>query len=841
MKKRSFTIFILPLIISLWGCSSNSAASNSTSTDENYNFTDVFLFLGDGNMSGLGEAEDALICSNGHGFEYKSISNNTKLSELKEPFGVKENNSNLDDSSNKSGGMVSSFVEGYYEETNIPVVAVSASATNSSIEDWKIGSNYFIEAKNRLSSCLDYLATRDSFIVRNVNIVWCQGIMDADNYASNELNYFDILNQMVTGFKNDSSLEINKCFIIPTSEYLDGKINDNQSLLANAQIELCKNNENFILASNKFHNVPSSLRKDPYFHQGAYNVTGYDAGKNVGYYVNNEIIKECKPYLVGEASELANRNNITLKYNESDEDKTNNKYYFDGNAKTNGTGSINNPFNNLESISTLNLVGGDKILFKCGSTFNSSLSLKNINGDNDNPIIVSSYGKGDLPKFDYNSDNKPGIIYIKNSNNVIVENLDITDSSEDEGNRRGVLLDADGGDKNNYITYKNITIRNLYIHHIKGYLDAKNNGSALSSKSTGGIQMWTSSKYAKYDNVTISNNIIEDVDNVGISTYWYKENNSVSKVSPYNENFSKTAYTNVEISYNNISNIGKNAIFARNLLGGIIEHNTIHDTALRCYTGNQIVTSYVNGTIIQYNEGYNNKAMKNPLPNNSNSIMDGSLLDADLQSRNTIWQYNYSHDNSFGLFINCTFANESDILGSDKTIVRYNLSINDKGNNGIIYMNYYSSEYEIYNNTIITSSDTSPVILQIKDDRKIHFFNNLIYNQSKDASFRLGNLNNATLENNFIYSISNAKINNLNAFINKSNQNANDKSKYDYNPSPKNEVGNKIEDRIGFDNAKLYSIMTGEELFKKENVILVNIALDFNGNNYKPSIGCYNG
>ena len=39
-----------------------------------------------------------------------------------------------------------------------------------------------------------------------------------------------------------------------------------------------------------------------------------------------------------------------------------------------------------------------------------------------------------------------------------MENLDITDSSEVEGNRRGVLIDIDGGNKNNYITYKNITV-----------------------------------------------------------------------------------------------------------------------------------------------------------------------------------------------------------------------------------------------------------------------------------------------------------------------------------------------------------------------------------------------
>ena len=57
-----------------------------------------------------------------------------------------------------------------------------------------------------------------------------------------------------------------------------------------------------------------------------------------------------------------------------------------------------------------------------------------------------------------------------------------------------------------------------------------------------------------------------------------------------------------------LNHIGKNAIFARNLFGGLIEYNVVHDTAKYCVSGNTIVTRSVDGTVIQYNEGYRNLA-----------------------------------------------------------------------------------------------------------------------------------------------------------------------------------------------------------------------------------------
>ena len=56
-----------------------------------------------------------------------------------------------------------------------------------------------------------------------------------------------------------------------------------------------------------------------------------------------------------------------------------------------------------------------------------------------------------------------------------------------------------------------------------------------------------------------------------------------------------------------------------------------------------------------------------------------SVCDSDWNSRNTIIQYNYSHDNDGGLLLICNDGSQSpkDSAGNVGTIVRHNISQND--------------------------------------------------------------------------------------------------------------------------------------------------------------------
>ena len=396
--------------------------------------------------------------------------------------------------------------------------------------------------------------------------------------------------------------------------------------------------------------------------------------------------------------------------------------FFSSKAEGEGDGTIEKPYNSLEIISTLTLEPGAHIYIQSGSEFTGSLVLENLSGTATDPIVVTSYDKGNKPKIDGNGLEGSGVLYILNCSYLTVKNLELTDSATTEGDRRGVLVVCNGnGGSDEVVTYSGIKLQNLYVHDIIGHRDAENSGMAMSSKITGGIHLWSNDGLGRVDGFEVTGCEIEEVSNVGIAT-WYKvvqkSNGSVSTavVSPYTDNFKTTGHANVSINNNKIHHIGKNAIFARNLDGGVIEYNVVHDTAIYCVSGNSIVTRSVDGTVIQYNEGYRNMAKARE---SDGKLQDGCMLDADLDSKDTIWQYNYSHDNAFGLFLNCT-------EGNDVAIVRYNLSVNDKGGKGVIYINYDSAGIYVYNNTIVTGYDTE-YIIQTNSGTKSYFYNNIIY------------------------------------------------------------------------------------------------------------------
>lgn len=503
--------------------------------------------------------------------------------------------------------------------------------------------------------------------------------------------------------------------------------------------------------------------------------------------------------------------------------------FFSSAAVDDGDGTQEKPYNSLSIIPELTLEPGTHIYLERGSEFTGILAVKNAHGSEEDPIVITSYGKGSAPKIDGNNLSGYGVLYLANCSNIEVSNLEITDSAKTEADRRGVLITCDNNlGTEEVVTYKNIALKNLYIHDIIGYRDAENSGMAMWSKITGGIHVWSNDGLGRIDGLEITECEITEVSNVGIAT-WYKvaqddEGNVSAKMySPYTEGFENYAHLNVHIKGNEISHIGKNAIFARNLFGGLIEYNVVHDTAKYCVSGNTIVTRSVDGTVIQYNEGYRNLARGR---DSDGKLQDGCMLDADLDSKYTVWQYNYSHDNSFGLFINCTTE------AKDVAIVRYNLSVNDRGNKGIIYINYASAGIYVYNNTIVTSYDTEYIVQSNGSGRTSFFYNNLIYNRSDKAKFDISKNADMTAANNLIYNEYGSSIENLSYFVS-----INAAGIYDEDPMF---VGYLQEDSIlGISNLHDYKVESSSPALNAGKT--VEEVADFFGNSYKRSIGFYCG
>ena len=82
---------------------------------------DFFAFMGQSNMAGRGIAEQAPAVPQGHGYEFRAISDPTTLHPITEPFGKDENLlSGIYEPGMKTGSLVSAFVNSCYQQTGLP-------------------------------------------------------------------------------------------------------------------------------------------------------------------------------------------------------------------------------------------------------------------------------------------------------------------------------------------------------------------------------------------------------------------------------------------------------------------------------------------------------------------------------------------------------------------------------------------------------------------------------------------------------------------------------------------------------------------------------------------------
>ncbi|HKM20865.1 MAG TPA: sialate O-acetylesterase, partial [Lachnospiraceae bacterium] len=181
----------------------------------------------------------------------------------------------------KKGSLVSSFVNSYYEETGVPVIAVSASAGATTSEYWTRTAivNDFAERHERAVVWLE----SNECSVRNQYVVWLQGESDADagitaqQYSENMDNIIRPL--FIKG--------VQKVFIIRPGRTLDDEhfFDD----IIQAQTEMCKDSSYYALASTLLAGFDTSYMVDQWHYcQTALNLLGEDAGKNVAYYTNNK-------------------------------------------------------------------------------------------------------------------------------------------------------------------------------------------------------------------------------------------------------------------------------------------------------------------------------------------------------------------------------------------------------------------------------------------------------------------------------------------------------------------------------------------------------------------------
>lgn len=246
---------------------------------------DLVMFMGQSNMAGRGTASESPVVSSGHGYEFRAMSDPTKLYDIVEPFGKNENNSASGVTENsKTGSMVSSFVSEYYKLTNTPIVAVSCSKGGTSIDFWQPSTGALNDAINRHNLAKEWLL-QNGYTVRRDFMVWCQGETDGDKSMSKDI-YTSKIKSMIEGMK---TCGVEKCFIVRI-----GNHKTNSTLydpIIAAQTELCKTYEDAVLVSTDFAGMADAgLMKDSFHYtQKGYNIAGANAGKHTAYYINNGV------------------------------------------------------------------------------------------------------------------------------------------------------------------------------------------------------------------------------------------------------------------------------------------------------------------------------------------------------------------------------------------------------------------------------------------------------------------------------------------------------------------------------------------------------------------------
>ena len=264
---------------------------------------DVVLFIGQSNMAGRGNSAQASKVEAGHAYEFRAVSDPTKLYPLQEPFGAAENNAASGVSENKkTGSLVSAFCESYYSVTGAPLVAVSCAKGGEAIDFFDVGGTPYADACARVLAAQNFLkagyeAGEERYVLGDTYVVWLQGESDGDRGTTAD-SYVQALDRIVHGFRADVGCK--QFFVIPIGGYngADGKRKAQYNAIRDAQILYCDESAVATVVSRRLFDLYSYgyMKDEFHYTQEGYNIVGADAGANMGRFVRSGEKPECTPF-----------------------------------------------------------------------------------------------------------------------------------------------------------------------------------------------------------------------------------------------------------------------------------------------------------------------------------------------------------------------------------------------------------------------------------------------------------------------------------------------------------------------------------------------------------------
>jgi hypothetical protein len=294
--------------------------------------------------------------------------------------------------------------------------------------------------------------------------------------------------------------------------------------------------------------------------------------------------------------------------------------------------------------------GGDQVLFERGQSFLGALSLKRSELRAGEPITVSAFGPADAPRPVIRADvDGMGAIDIRNSGGWTIENLELVNQSDVRSKRFGIYVTAEDSG-----THSQFIVRNCYIHDVTGEFKNFDNGGIVFRVTGGKVP-------TRFDGVLIENNEIRRISGVGIrvKSTWEsgpEDPRGLKKL------YGRHPHLNVVVRGNRVSHVTRNAIIVASSDAPLLEYNVMGPAIATETTGNTLYTYATDSAVVQYNEAFGNLGPPEDI--------DHGGFDADYASRDTVFRYNYSHDNNFAFAIMRKYLNG--------TRIHHNISVNDR-------------------------------------------------------------------------------------------------------------------------------------------------------------------
>jgi hypothetical protein len=395
-------------------------------------------------------------------------------------------------------------------------------------------------------------------------------------------------------------------------------------------------------------------------------------------------------------------------------------YYIDstsGNDSNSGA-NLSRPWRTLANLNTGVLEPGDRILLRAGSHWYGCLAPSG-QGTAKAPITIDSYGSGAKPIIDA-QEKWLSALYLYNTSHVHVRNLELTNlGPENQPDLTGVKIS-----ELNYGVAHDITLDDLYVHDVAG--------SELKTEGTqGGIDCscWGDTRPTCFDGLTIENCRLVRTDRNGITI------NGAFERNVWFPNH------HVIIRNNRLDDIGGDGIVPIGCDGALIEHNILRGARMRTSELAAGIWPWsCDNTTVQYND-----------VSGLHGTKDGEGFDSDYNCQHSVFQYNYSHDNDGGFMLICDRGDQPlpDNIGNIGTIVRYNVSVDDK-----LYTFSISgrdAKTQIYNNTIYLGAGSAARVLNGGEwggwPNGVQFTNNVLFTTHK-ADFFFGNMTNTSFNRN---------------------------------------------------------------------------------------------